>query len=180
MNPRLALLRPYPFERLRTLLAGVEPPPLKPIPMSIGSVPPNAASAARPGVAGSTVMSNRRPPTSSYTVVIPSRHGGIGPSATSTHPDGRRTTPSLPTATSSITVSSSAKLMRPTTSRLPPSAPTVNSEACSRSGHAQPGQSNPSGWFACSRVFAPSTGISWCSRWLVTDFSAPQPPAGPV
>jgi N-succinyldiaminopimelate aminotransferase len=36
MNPRLALLRPYPFERLRTLLAGVEPPSLKPIPMSIG------------------------------------------------------------------------------------------------------------------------------------------------
>ena len=36
MNPRLARLRPYPFERLRVLLAGVEPPALKPIPMSIG------------------------------------------------------------------------------------------------------------------------------------------------
>jgi N-succinyldiaminopimelate aminotransferase len=36
MNPRLTRLRPYPFERLRVLLAGVEPPALKPIPMSIG------------------------------------------------------------------------------------------------------------------------------------------------
>ena len=36
MNPRLARLRPYPFERLRVLLAGVEPPELKSIPMSIG------------------------------------------------------------------------------------------------------------------------------------------------
>ena len=37
MNPRLALLHPYPFERLRTLLAGVAPPPgLTHIPLSIG------------------------------------------------------------------------------------------------------------------------------------------------
>jgi len=37
MNPRLALLRPYPFERLRSLLAGAQPPRgLRPIPLSIG------------------------------------------------------------------------------------------------------------------------------------------------
>ena len=37
MNPRLELLRPYPFERLRTLLAGAQPPPSLPhIPLSIG------------------------------------------------------------------------------------------------------------------------------------------------
>jgi N-succinyldiaminopimelate aminotransferase len=37
MNPRLDLLRPYPFERLRTLLAGAQPPSSLPhIPLSIG------------------------------------------------------------------------------------------------------------------------------------------------
>jgi N-succinyldiaminopimelate aminotransferase len=37
MNPRLANLRPYPFERLRSLLAGTSPPTdLKHIPLSIG------------------------------------------------------------------------------------------------------------------------------------------------
>jgi len=37
MNPRLELLHPYPFERLRQLLAGAIPPPgLKPIVLSIG------------------------------------------------------------------------------------------------------------------------------------------------
>jgi N-succinyldiaminopimelate aminotransferase len=37
MNPRLAELRPYPFERLRTLLAGAVPPAsLRHIPLSIG------------------------------------------------------------------------------------------------------------------------------------------------
>jgi N-succinyldiaminopimelate aminotransferase len=37
MNPRLALLRPYPFERLRALLAGAEPPAsLRHIALSIG------------------------------------------------------------------------------------------------------------------------------------------------
>lgn len=37
MNPRLALLQPYPFERLRALFAGVAPPAsLRPIVMSIG------------------------------------------------------------------------------------------------------------------------------------------------
>jgi len=37
MNPRLALLRPYPFERLRSLLEGITPPAgLRPIPLSIG------------------------------------------------------------------------------------------------------------------------------------------------
>ena len=37
MNPRLGLLRPYPFESLRTLLAGAQPPAaLRHIPLSIG------------------------------------------------------------------------------------------------------------------------------------------------
>ena len=37
MNPRLARLQPYPFERLRELLSGAAPPAsLKPIPLSIG------------------------------------------------------------------------------------------------------------------------------------------------
>ncbi len=37
MNPRLDLLQPYPFEQLRTLLAGALPPAsLRPIPLSIG------------------------------------------------------------------------------------------------------------------------------------------------
>ena len=37
MNPRLASLRPYPFERLRSLLDGATPPArLKHIPLSIG------------------------------------------------------------------------------------------------------------------------------------------------
>jgi len=37
MNPRLELLRPYPFEQLRTLLAGARPPAtLRHIPLSIG------------------------------------------------------------------------------------------------------------------------------------------------
>jgi N-succinyldiaminopimelate aminotransferase len=37
MNPRLARLQPYPFERLRALLEGASPPAgLRPIPLSIG------------------------------------------------------------------------------------------------------------------------------------------------
>lgn len=36
MNPRLGLLQPYPFERLRALLDGVTPPALPPIRLSIG------------------------------------------------------------------------------------------------------------------------------------------------
>jgi N-succinyldiaminopimelate aminotransferase len=37
LNPRLDLLQPYPFERLRALLAGAVPPAsLRPIPLSIG------------------------------------------------------------------------------------------------------------------------------------------------
>jgi N-succinyldiaminopimelate aminotransferase len=50
MNPRLGLLRPYPFERLRTLLDGALPPPaLPPIPLSIGEpkhAPPAFVGAA--------------------------------------------------------------------------------------------------------------------------------------
>jgi N-succinyldiaminopimelate aminotransferase len=36
VNPRLASLQPYPFEKLRALLAGVQTPPLDPIRLSIG------------------------------------------------------------------------------------------------------------------------------------------------
>jgi N-succinyldiaminopimelate aminotransferase len=36
VNPRLSRLQPYPFERLRALFAGVEPPGLSPIRLSIG------------------------------------------------------------------------------------------------------------------------------------------------
>ena len=36
MNPLLDRLQPYPFERLRALLAGVTPPPLPPLRLSIG------------------------------------------------------------------------------------------------------------------------------------------------
>jgi len=37
MNPRLGLLQPYPFEKLRQLLAGVAPPPgVSPIALSLG------------------------------------------------------------------------------------------------------------------------------------------------
>jgi N-succinyldiaminopimelate aminotransferase len=36
MNPRLDRLQPYPFEKLRALLAGVAPPALPPIRLSIG------------------------------------------------------------------------------------------------------------------------------------------------
>ena len=50
MNPRLDLLRPYPFERLRTLLAGAAPPATLPhIPLSIGEpkhTPPAFVGAA--------------------------------------------------------------------------------------------------------------------------------------
>ncbi len=52
MNPRLDLLRPYPFERLRALLAGAVPPASLPhIPLSIGepkhAPPPFVAAALR-------------------------------------------------------------------------------------------------------------------------------------
>ena len=49
MNPRLDQLRPYPFERLRGLLAGATPPALPHIPLSIGEpkhVPPAFVAAA--------------------------------------------------------------------------------------------------------------------------------------
>lgn len=36
MNPRLALLQPYPFQKLRELFAGVHPPALSPVNLSIG------------------------------------------------------------------------------------------------------------------------------------------------
>src|SRR6188472_4326120 len=36
VNPLLTRLQPYPFDRLRSVLAGVKPPPLLPIRLSIG------------------------------------------------------------------------------------------------------------------------------------------------
>jgi N-succinyldiaminopimelate aminotransferase len=36
VNPRLSRLQPYPFERLRALLEGIDPPALPPIRLSIG------------------------------------------------------------------------------------------------------------------------------------------------
>jgi N-succinyldiaminopimelate aminotransferase len=49
LNPRLTSLQPYPFEKLRTLLGGVEPPALPPIRLSIGepqhATPPLVRSA---------------------------------------------------------------------------------------------------------------------------------------
>jgi N-succinyldiaminopimelate aminotransferase len=36
VNPRLSRLQPYPFEKLRDLLSGVEPPALAPVRLSIG------------------------------------------------------------------------------------------------------------------------------------------------
>ena len=36
MNAELALLQPYPFEKLRTLLHGIEPPALAPVSLSVG------------------------------------------------------------------------------------------------------------------------------------------------
>ena len=49
MNPALAQLRPYPFERLRALLAGAKPPAGLPhISLSIGE-PRHAAAAVRAG-----------------------------------------------------------------------------------------------------------------------------------
>lgn len=45
MNPELAALKPYPFEKLAALKAGVTPPPLAHIPLSIGEprhAPPEA------------------------------------------------------------------------------------------------------------------------------------------
>ncbi|HET9695110.1 MAG TPA: succinyldiaminopimelate transaminase, partial [Steroidobacteraceae bacterium] len=55
MNPRLELLQPYPFERLRALLAGAQPPAtLRHIPLSIGeprhAPPPFIAQALTAGL----------------------------------------------------------------------------------------------------------------------------------
>ncbi len=55
MNPRLASLQPYPFEKLRALMAGIVPPPGKrPISLSIGepkhATPPLISNALLHGV----------------------------------------------------------------------------------------------------------------------------------
>lgn len=56
MNPDLDRLQPYPFERLRTLLSGIEPAALSPISLSIGEptrAAPTAALAALSAELGS-------------------------------------------------------------------------------------------------------------------------------
>lgn len=60
MNPRLAKLQPYPFERLRALTQGVEPPThLAPIDLSIGepkhATPPSVRAALVDGLDGLSV-----------------------------------------------------------------------------------------------------------------------------
>ena len=59
MNPRLASLEPYPFERLRGLLAGVTPPAIPPIRLSIGepqfSTPPLIGDALTAHLSGLSV-----------------------------------------------------------------------------------------------------------------------------
>ena len=62
---------------------------------------------------------------------------------------------------------------------LAPFSQNSNVERWSRSGQAQPGQSKPSGWLACSSVLAPFTATPCSFKCLATLFSAPQPPAGP-
>jgi N-succinyldiaminopimelate aminotransferase len=61
MNPRLDRLQPYPFERLRTLLAGAAPPPgLSHIPLSIGEprhAPPAFIGAALVGALAASLGS---------------------------------------------------------------------------------------------------------------------------
>ena len=53
MNPRLARLQPYPFEKLRALLAGIEPNPgLSPINLSIGEPKHPTPALVRDALAG--------------------------------------------------------------------------------------------------------------------------------
>ncbi|MNL18288.1 hypothetical protein D3C87_1394300 [compost metagenome] len=60
---------------------------------------------------------------------------------------------------------------------LTPFSQNSKEEPCSGSPHAQPGQSNPSGWFAFSSVRAPEIGAPDSISRLPTLLSAPQPPA---
>jgi len=61
---------------------------------------------------------------------------------------------------------------------LAPFSQNSNELVCRGSGQAQPGQSNPSGWFIDSSTFEPFNAML-CSRsaWAVA-CNAPQPPAG--
>jgi N-succinyldiaminopimelate aminotransferase len=52
MNPRLARLQPYPFERLRALLSGVAPPAATPIRLSIGEPQHPTPDLVRSGLTG--------------------------------------------------------------------------------------------------------------------------------
>jgi hypothetical protein len=61
---------------------------------------------------------------------------------------------------------------------LAPFSQNSNDEVCLGSGHAQPGQSKPSGWFMRSSVALPLIGIPCSVRGLPVARSAPHPPAG--
>jgi hypothetical protein len=54
-----------------------------------------------------------------------------------------------------------------------------NEEVCAGSGHAHPGQSNPSGWFICNSARALALGPICLRTASATARKAPQPPAGP-
>lgn len=59
MNPQLALLQPYPFERLRTLLSGVVPnPQLAPISLSIGEPKHATPAVVLDALAGAKGLAN--------------------------------------------------------------------------------------------------------------------------
>ncbi len=53
-------------------------------------------------------------------------------------------------------------------------------DACSLSGHAQPGQSKPSGWFCAKKVRYFVPGTRSFSNETATCLSAPQPAAACV
>ena len=55
-----------------------------------------------------------------------------------------------------------------------------NDEVCFGSGQAQPGQSNPCGWFMLRRPRVSFTTAIWLRRASATAFRAPQPAAAPL
>jgi hypothetical protein len=64
------------------------------------------------------------------------------------------------------------------TSNEAPFSQNSNELVCRESGHAQPGQSKPSGWFIASSALVPLIS-TLCSRSaLAVACRAPQPPAG--
>ena len=62
---------------------------------------------------------------------------------------------------------------------LAPFSQNSNEEVCLGSGHAQPGQSKPWGWFMVSRPWVSLPTAIWPRTASATAFSAPQPAAAP-